>query len=588
MLSEAGYDYAEIPLPHTIRSKALGAIAKAQTVPQVFVGGRLIGGSEELAKFLARPPQRVTARSAVALRVGNVHARRLPYKRDALPLLAGERMRRRRSETARTRDCGGIRRQDNLRTIRRSACSLRSSSRSPCSRHRSPSLAAGPAFAASAPAPTSAPHDTSDVTFAGFASDACVISGANPQAGPNGDTSGFTALRRQAGHCWARSPSSGSKTLDGVNFNWRLHADDRHDRHLDPGGRQNVTLTSCSRCMRRTTAVPSCSTTRRLAASTPGTWEIDWLNNGGQVPDYSNLTLFARDIVTTPVPGARDLRLDARRPRRDGLHGEAPPLAAPPRDGLGAIRGRRLTERRCRDDAIRGSLWSRSGPRCRSPRRRLAQRSVAAVPAQAQRRVRQAGEIAPHRLEVDRVVVDDEQVAHDLGRASGARGFLPGVDDRVAAQRAQSVEAGAESRRCRRRRSRSRPSAGRRARRAAARARGTARAHALDQRLGHAQVADLLALAFDEDRSRRIEPAQRVPERVSNAFCVGCALPGTRPSTEPRWLASASRSSTCAPWRRARRGGGSCPSRSARRRRASRSASGSASSSATTARRKSR
>ena len=28
MLSEAGYDYAEIPLPHTIRSKALGAIAE--------------------------------------------------------------------------------------------------------------------------------------------------------------------------------------------------------------------------------------------------------------------------------------------------------------------------------------------------------------------------------------------------------------------------------------------------------------------------------------------------------------------------------------------------------------------------------
>ena len=52
MLSEAGYDYAEVPLPHTIRSKALGAIANAQTVPQVFVGGRLIGGSEELARFL--------------------------------------------------------------------------------------------------------------------------------------------------------------------------------------------------------------------------------------------------------------------------------------------------------------------------------------------------------------------------------------------------------------------------------------------------------------------------------------------------------------------------------------------------------
>ncbi len=54
MLKEAGYDFAEVPLPHTIRSKALGAIAQAQTVPQVFVNGELIGGSEELAKFLQR------------------------------------------------------------------------------------------------------------------------------------------------------------------------------------------------------------------------------------------------------------------------------------------------------------------------------------------------------------------------------------------------------------------------------------------------------------------------------------------------------------------------------------------------------
>jgi glutaredoxin-like protein len=52
MLTEAGYDFVEVPLPHTIRSKALGAIAKAQTVPQVFINGRLIGGSEELAAFL--------------------------------------------------------------------------------------------------------------------------------------------------------------------------------------------------------------------------------------------------------------------------------------------------------------------------------------------------------------------------------------------------------------------------------------------------------------------------------------------------------------------------------------------------------
>ena len=52
MLGEAGYDYAEVPLPHTIRSKALGALANAQTVPQVFVGGKLIGGSEALETWL--------------------------------------------------------------------------------------------------------------------------------------------------------------------------------------------------------------------------------------------------------------------------------------------------------------------------------------------------------------------------------------------------------------------------------------------------------------------------------------------------------------------------------------------------------
>ena len=54
LLGEAGYDYAEVPLAHTIRSKALGAIARARTVPQVFVNGELIGGAEELEAYLKR------------------------------------------------------------------------------------------------------------------------------------------------------------------------------------------------------------------------------------------------------------------------------------------------------------------------------------------------------------------------------------------------------------------------------------------------------------------------------------------------------------------------------------------------------
>jgi len=53
-LTDAGYDFVEVPLPHTIRTKAVGAIAGAQTVPQVFVNGRLIGGSNELEAFLRK------------------------------------------------------------------------------------------------------------------------------------------------------------------------------------------------------------------------------------------------------------------------------------------------------------------------------------------------------------------------------------------------------------------------------------------------------------------------------------------------------------------------------------------------------
>ena len=50
-LTEAGYDYVELPLPHTIRSRAIGAIAGAGTVPQVFINGRLIGGAEDLERW---------------------------------------------------------------------------------------------------------------------------------------------------------------------------------------------------------------------------------------------------------------------------------------------------------------------------------------------------------------------------------------------------------------------------------------------------------------------------------------------------------------------------------------------------------
>jgi glutaredoxin-like protein len=51
LLTEMGYDYAEIPLDHKVRTKVVGAIAGAQTVPQVFINGTRIGGWEALERW---------------------------------------------------------------------------------------------------------------------------------------------------------------------------------------------------------------------------------------------------------------------------------------------------------------------------------------------------------------------------------------------------------------------------------------------------------------------------------------------------------------------------------------------------------
>lgn len=51
LLTELGYDYAEIPLPHSTRSRIVGAVTGQQTVPQIFVNGEYIGGAEQLEQW---------------------------------------------------------------------------------------------------------------------------------------------------------------------------------------------------------------------------------------------------------------------------------------------------------------------------------------------------------------------------------------------------------------------------------------------------------------------------------------------------------------------------------------------------------
>ena len=50
LLTQMGYDYAEVPLAHTIRTKVVGAVTGAKTVPQIFINGIHIGGLDELER----------------------------------------------------------------------------------------------------------------------------------------------------------------------------------------------------------------------------------------------------------------------------------------------------------------------------------------------------------------------------------------------------------------------------------------------------------------------------------------------------------------------------------------------------------
>ncbi|HTQ76482.1 MAG TPA: glutathione peroxidase [Burkholderiales bacterium] len=54
LLKERGYDFVEVSLDHRTRGRVLGAIAGAQTVPQVFINGERIGGWEALDSWARR------------------------------------------------------------------------------------------------------------------------------------------------------------------------------------------------------------------------------------------------------------------------------------------------------------------------------------------------------------------------------------------------------------------------------------------------------------------------------------------------------------------------------------------------------
>ena len=53
LLSEKGYEYEEIVLGKDASLASLKAVSGRDTVPQVFIGGKHVGGSDDLEAFLS-------------------------------------------------------------------------------------------------------------------------------------------------------------------------------------------------------------------------------------------------------------------------------------------------------------------------------------------------------------------------------------------------------------------------------------------------------------------------------------------------------------------------------------------------------
>ncbi|HWH82148.1 MAG TPA: PEP-CTERM sorting domain-containing protein [Burkholderiaceae bacterium] len=166
------------------------------------------------------------------------------------------------------------------------------------------SLAAAPAAQAAACTATAGSFigaaSTDDVTLGGIDSSQCVISGVNPAQGPNGNTAGFDAAFGDAWSLLSKGP--GSATIGGVTFTlgfsqgsgtWSLTTDQA----------ATFDLVFALHASDHSGAFLFDNEKTFAGVTQNGSWSIQWLNNGGQVPGFSNINFFIRDVaLSVPEP----------------------------------------------------------------------------------------------------------------------------------------------------------------------------------------------------------------------------------------------------------------------------------------------
>ena len=150
---------------------------------------------------------------------------------------------------------------------------------------------------------------TSDVMHNGVDSDACVISAVNPSQGPNGDTSGFsgygafgTGWNLLVKHDVNGAYAGGSLLSNGVTFTSAITGMPGTSGTWTLSSSQNVTLDLVFALHASNRSGAFLFSAETVPGSGGNTWEVNWLNNGGNVPDYSNMALFVRNVQVTPIP----------------------------------------------------------------------------------------------------------------------------------------------------------------------------------------------------------------------------------------------------------------------------------------------
>jgi hypothetical protein len=151
---------------------------------------------------------------------------------------------------------------------------------------------------------------TDDVTLGGMDSSQCIISGVNPAQGATGNTSGFDGA---FGSGWSLlGKGAGSTTIDGVTFTlgFTQTTDTSGTWTLTTDKNATFDLVFAMHASDHSGAFLFDDHTSFAATAQNGGWVIQWLNNGGAVPGFSNINFFVRDIVAAvPEPATYGLLL---------------------------------------------------------------------------------------------------------------------------------------------------------------------------------------------------------------------------------------------------------------------------------------